>query len=75
MMGCVYARGDKLWIRFRGPDGWTQQNTPFHLGDEQKARKLLLDVEAMVKAGLKFPSTRTPSGERPRATLATSSRS
>src|SRR5882757_2631901 len=58
-MGCVYARGNKLWIRFKGPDGWTQQNTPFHPGDENKARKLLLDVEAMVAAGLKFDPTNT----------------
>ena len=23
-MGSVYPRRKKLWIRFKGPDGWTQ---------------------------------------------------
>jgi len=53
-MGSVYPRRKKLWIRFKGPDGWTQQKTPYHIGEEKKARKLLLDVEANVTAGIKF---------------------
>jgi integrase len=53
-MGSVYPRRKKLWIRFKGPDGWTQQKTPYHVGEEKKARKLLLDVEANVSAGIKF---------------------
>ena len=41
-MGSVYARRNKLWIRFKGPNGkWTQSSTKFHLGEEKQARKLL----------------------------------
>ena len=47
-MGSVYPRRNKLWIRFKGPDGWTQQKTPYHVGEENKARKVLLDLEASV---------------------------
>ena len=56
-MGSVYPRRKKLWIRFKGPDGWTQQKTPYHVGEESKARKLLLDVEARMTAGVEFDPT------------------
>ena len=46
-MGCVYPRKNKLWIRYKAADGkWTQQKTSLHVGDEKKARRILLDVEA-----------------------------
>ena len=56
-MGSVYPRRNKLWIRFKGPDGWTQQKTPYHVGEENKARKVLLDLEARIAAGAEFDPT------------------
>ena len=54
-MGCVYPRKNKLWIRYKAADGkWTQQKTSLHVGDEKKARRILLDVEARITAGVKF---------------------
>ena len=54
-MGCIYRRGTRLWIRFKGPDGkWTQQKTSLLAGSEAKARKLLLEVEAKITAGAEF---------------------
>ncbi len=54
-MGCVYPRKNKLWIRFKDAEGkWTQQKTTFHVGNEKKARRMLLDVEARIAAGAKF---------------------
>ena len=54
-MGCVYPRKNKLWIRYKAADGkWTQQKTSLHVGDEKKARRILLDVEARITAGAKF---------------------
>lgn len=51
-MGSVYARGNKLWIRFKGANGrWTQSTTDFHVGEEKKARKLLERVEVKIEAG------------------------
>src|SRR5947207_1419273 len=58
-MGSVYPRRKKLWIRFKGPDGWTQQKTPYHVGEERKARKVLLDVEARMTAGILMGDTPT----------------
>ena len=50
-MGCIYPRGTKLWIRFKSVSGkWTQQKTGLDVGQEAKARKLLLEVEANVSA-------------------------
>jgi len=54
-MGCIYRRGNKLWIRFKGPDGrWTQQKTSHSVGNETKVRKLLLETEARIAAGTAF---------------------
>jgi integrase len=54
-MGCIYKRGTRLWIRFKGPDGrWTQQKTSHLVGSEAKARKLLMEVEAKIEAGAEF---------------------
>jgi excisionase family DNA binding protein len=51
-MGSVYKRGQKLWIRFKGPDGkWTQSKTDYRVGQERQARKLLEKVEARIAAG------------------------
>jgi integrase len=54
-MGSVYKRKNKLWLRHKGPDGkWTQSNTPYHVGQEKLARKLLDRVEAKISAGAEF---------------------
>jgi integrase len=54
-MGCIYRRGTRLWIRFKGPDGkWTQRKTSHLVGSEPKARKLLIEVEAKIEAGAEF---------------------
>ena len=51
-MGSVYKRKNKLWIRFKGDNGkWTQSKTPFHVGQEREARKLLDRVQAKIAAG------------------------
>ena len=52
-MGHVYRRGNKLWIAYKGPDGERSRHpTPFKVGQEGKAEKLLSKVEAKVAAGL-----------------------
>jgi hypothetical protein len=52
-VGSVYPRKNKLWLRFKGADGeWTQCKTPFHVGEEDAARKLLRKVENKIAAGL-----------------------
>lgn len=51
-MGSVYARGRKLWVRFKGPAGWTQQPTEFAVGHEKEARALLERLEARLRAGV-----------------------
>jgi integrase len=54
-LGTIYARNTKLWLRHKGPDGkWTQSNTPYHVGEEKLARKLLAAVEAKVATGTAF---------------------
>jgi len=51
-MGSVYKRRQKLWIRFKGPDGkWTQSKTDYRVGEERLARKLLAKVEDKIAAG------------------------
>ncbi len=51
-MGSVYRRKNKLWIRFKNEDGkWTQSKTPYHLGQEREARKLLERVQDKIAAG------------------------
>lgn len=51
-MGSIYRRKNKLWIRFKGEDGrWTQSKTPYKVGEERAARKLLVAVEDKIAAG------------------------
>lgn len=51
-MGSVYQRKNKLWIRYKGPDGkWTQSTTPLRPGQEKKAKRLLQRVEEKIAAG------------------------
>ncbi len=54
-MGSVYRRNNKLWIRYKGPNGkWTQSTTDYAVGEEKLARRLLADVEARISAGQEF---------------------
>src|SRR5689334_16066258 len=50
-MGSVYLHGQKLWIRFKGPKGWTQRRTEFVVGQEKQARAVLEQLEARISAG------------------------
>ncbi len=51
-MGSIYARGRKLWVRFKGPNGWTQQATEYVVGEEKHARAVLQQLEARLRAGV-----------------------
>lgn len=54
-MGSVYKRRNKLWIRFKGPNGkWTQSKTDYQVGEEKQARKLLGRLEERIKAGVEL---------------------
>lgn len=54
-MGHVYHRGNKLWICYKDPDGSRKRHpTPFKVGQEKKATKLLRRVEDKVAAGEEF---------------------
>jgi hypothetical protein len=33
--GSVFRRRRKLWLKVKGPHGWTQLRTPFHVGEEK----------------------------------------
>src|SRR5262245_7271712 len=50
-MGSVYLHGRKLWIRFKGPEGWTQRRTEFVAGQEKQALAVLEPREARLSAG------------------------
>lgn len=51
-MGSVYPRHRKLWIKFKDADGkWVPMATPFEVGQEALARKLLKKYEDRVAAG------------------------
>ncbi len=50
-MGTVYARGSKLWVGYKDRSGkWQYAPTEFRVGQEDKARKVVEDLEAMVRA-------------------------
>ncbi|MHB1844760.1 MAG: tyrosine-type recombinase/integrase [Deltaproteobacteria bacterium] len=54
-MGSVYARGTRLWIRFKNADGkWVQSKSEYAVGDEALAREALHHVEDRIAAGLRF---------------------
>ncbi len=51
-MGSVYPRHNSLWLKYRNRDGnWRCQSSGFKVGDERKARGLLLRLENLVKSG------------------------
>ena len=46
-MGCVFRRGNKLWIKFKDANGkWVRSSSGFDAGQEPLARALLVEVEA-----------------------------
>jgi integrase len=49
--GCVFRRGRTLWLKVKGPGGWKQVPTPFHVGEECKADALLSRVRDRLLAG------------------------
>ena len=51
-MGCVYARNQALWLKYKDERGqWKQKPSGFRVGQEEKARELLARVESLVAAG------------------------
>jgi len=51
-VGTIYRRGNKLWAKYKGPDGaWSYTSTGLAVGQEAAARKILDLVEAQVAAG------------------------
>ncbi len=49
--GSVFARGRKLWLKVKTPEGWKNLPTQFHVGEETKARALLARVRDRLLAG------------------------
>jgi integrase len=50
-MGSIYPRKRKLWVRYKDESGrWAGATTPFHLGEEAKAKRYLRELEAGIKA-------------------------
>jgi broad specificity phosphatase PhoE len=51
-MGCVYARNQTLWLKYKDEHGhWKQKPSGFRVGQERKARELLGRVESLIAAG------------------------
>lgn len=51
-MGCIYSRGNSLWIKFKNEAGvWQCKASGFKVGDERKAKAVLERVENLVGAG------------------------
>jgi integrase len=51
-MGCVYDRNQALWLKYKDEHGqWKQKPSGFRLGQEKKARQLLVRVEELIAAG------------------------
>src|SRR4051812_23951783 len=46
-MGSLYEKQNKLWARYKDESGkWSNMPTPYRPGDEPKARRFLLQLEA-----------------------------
>jgi integrase len=51
-MGSVYPRWNKLYLRYKDAEGkWRDKVTPYRVGQEREARKLLRAVESKIAAG------------------------
>src|SRR5450755_2589053 len=54
-MGCIYTRGNTLWLKFKGPGGeLVQKSTRIRVGKEREARMVLEKIEARIGAGARF---------------------
>jgi integrase len=54
-MGYVYTRGRVLWIGYTDLNGKPQQkSTGYHVGEEDKAREVLREVEAAIAARVEY---------------------
>jgi len=55
-MGTVYARGDLLWLAFKGPDGTrVYRSSGFRLGEERRAKAALQAIEDTVARRRELP--------------------
>lgn len=62
-MGSIYARGTKLWLRFKQPDGeWACAPSGCSVGEEDKAWKKLEELEARLKATTDFNAATEETG-------------
>jgi integrase len=44
----VFARGKKLWVRFKGPDEkWTNRTTGYNVGQEALAHEVLAEIDKL----------------------------
>ena len=51
-MGFIYRRGNKLWIRYKGPDGKLKSDsTGLDIKQRKKAERILAKIEARIAAG------------------------
>ncbi len=51
-MGCVYARKDSLWLKFKNAEGsWEYRNSGLKKGQERDAEALLKKIENLVASG------------------------
>jgi len=51
-MGSIFARGHKLYVKYRNASGsWVMRATPFAPEELKKAHKLLADTEKRIQAG------------------------
>jgi len=54
-MGCVYTRGNTLWIKFKDEDGkWQWKSTRLKLGQRRQAQRILKRIEEKVEAAIEF---------------------
>jgi hypothetical protein len=50
-VGSLYARGPKLWCRYKDASGqWASCSTPFQVGEEDRARRYLRKLEEIMSA-------------------------
>jgi integrase len=50
-MSSVYAKGPTLYVRYKDEEGkWCSEATPFHPGQEDKARRYVKQLEARINA-------------------------
>ena len=59
-MGTIFKRGNRLWLKFKDEEGeWRNKSSGYELGQEEKARKLLKELEAKIAAAREGGFTET----------------